>query len=84
MLESLPTKTKEKNPVLVNYVQEDFEAKVIDEDGNVVPFGTPGELCVRGYANMVGYWEDEEKTNEMLGKDGWLKTGFVYLFPILL
>ena len=49
----------------------------------MVPFGTPGELCIRGYCNMQDYWEDEEKTNEMLSKDGWLKTGFVQSLLIL-
>ncbi|XP_063922160.1 medium-chain acyl-CoA ligase ACSF2, mitochondrial-like isoform X2 [Zophobas morio] len=65
----------ENSPFLVYYLQEHVEAKVINDKGEMVPFGTPGELCIRGYCNMQGYWEDEEKTNEMLSKDGWLKTG---------
>ena len=65
------------------YLQEHVEAKVINDKGEMVPFGTPGELCIRGYCNMQGYWEDEEKTNEMLSKDGWLKTGFVQSLLIL-
>lgn len=52
-----------------------MEAKVIDVDGRMVPFGQPGELCLRGYANMLGYWNDEAKTKEMIGPDHWLKTG---------
>ncbi|XP_063918008.1 medium-chain acyl-CoA ligase ACSF2, mitochondrial-like [Zophobas morio] len=74
VFQSVLTDTK-KASELVEYVQEHFEVKVINESGGAVPFGTAGELCVRGYGNMLGYWEDEEKTNEMLGKDGWLKTG---------
>ncbi|XP_063917946.1 medium-chain acyl-CoA ligase ACSF2, mitochondrial-like [Zophobas morio] len=65
----------ENSPILVYYVQEHVEVKVINDNGEMVPFGTPGELCIRGYCNMLGYWEDDERTNEMLRKDGWLKTG---------
>ncbi|GAB0099948.1 acyl-CoA synthetase family member 2, mitochondrial-like [Sergentomyia squamirostris] len=59
----------------VGYVQDNIEAKVIDKEGQLVPFGTPGELCVRGYFTMIGYWGDEQKTRETLGTDGWLRTG---------
>ncbi|XP_055681833.1 medium-chain acyl-CoA ligase ACSF2, mitochondrial-like [Lutzomyia longipalpis] len=56
-----------------------LEVKVIDSDGKLVPFGTPGELCTRGYSTMIGYWENEEKTREVLGTDGWLKTGDFFI-----
>ena len=51
------------------------EVKVIDESGNVVPVGTPGELCTRAYSSMLCYWNDEEKTNELISKDRWLHSG---------
>ena len=54
------------------------EVKVIDESGNVVPVGTPGELCTRAYSSMLCYWNDEEKTNELISKDRWLHSGYVY------
>ena len=41
----------------------------------MVPMGTPGELWVRGYNVMLGYWNDEEKTREIIDRDGWAKTG---------
>lgn len=66
---------KERSISTVGYVGEHIEAKVINNEGNVVPFGTPGELCVRGYGNMLGYWDEEEKTKEIIGLDRWLKTG---------
>lgn len=52
------------------------EAKVVDVDGKIVPIGVPGELHVRGYCSTIGYWNDEEKTKEILDKNGWLKTGY--------
>lgn len=56
-------------------MQDHLEVKIVDGKGYVVPFGQPGELCVRGYTTMLGYWKDEEKTMEIYGKDKWLKTG---------
>jgi len=44
-------------------------------EGRMVPMGTPGELWVRGYVVMLGYWNDEEKTRQFIGLDGWAKTG---------
>ena len=81
VFQAVPTETNAKSPIIVDYVQEHIEVKVINENGDLVPFGTPGELCVRCYSNMLKYWDDEEKTNEILGKDGWLRTGFVLSLP---
>ncbi|KAL7026290.1 hypothetical protein ACKWTF_013836 [Chironomus riparius] len=51
------------------------EAKVIDENGNIVPFGQPGELCIRSYLTLMDYFDDEDKTKEVLSADKWLRTG---------
>nr|XP_029709379.1 acyl-CoA synthetase family member 2, mitochondrial-like [Aedes albopictus] len=59
----------------VGHLGEHWEAMVVDRNGGLVPFGEPGELCVRGYGTMLGYWEDEQKTKETIGADKWLKTG---------
>ncbi|CAD6998220.1 unnamed protein product [Ceratitis capitata] len=59
----------------VGHLQDHVEAKVIDAEGKTLSFGESGELCVRGYLTMLGYYEDEEKTNETIGRDGWLRTG---------
>lgn len=59
----------------VGHIQEDIEAKLIDENGAIVPMGSPGELCIRSYANMLGYWDDEKKTKEIISDDKWMKTG---------
>jgi fatty-acyl-CoA synthase len=41
----------------------------------VVPPGTPGELCTRGYSVMRGYWNDTERTAEAIDDAGWMHTG---------
>jgi fatty-acyl-CoA synthase len=51
------------------------QVKIIDEDGRVVPAGTRGELCTRGYSVMLGYWDDTEKTSEAIDPAGWMHTG---------
>ena len=59
----------------IGYPSCHTEVKIIDENGQVVPVGVPGELCIRGYANMLGYWNDQEKTEELISKDRWLHSG---------
>lgn len=75
IFQSILLESRDRPLNYVGHVQEHTEAKVIDADGNLVPFGTPGELCIRGYSNMLGYYNDKEKTDEMIGSDGWLRTG---------
>ncbi|XP_072756269.1 acyl-CoA synthetase family member 2, mitochondrial isoform X1 [Anoplolepis gracilipes] len=59
----------------VGHLSDHVEAMVVDENGLPVPFGKPGELWIRGYCNMLKYWDDEENTSKTLTQDGWLKTG---------
>lgn len=61
----------------VGLLSDHMEAKVVDANGTTVPLGTPGELCIRGYSTMLGYWMDEQKTKEMIKCDMWLHTGYV-------
>lgn len=51
------------------------QCKVIDDEGNDLPIGATGELCVKGPQVMKGYWQRQEATDEVLSADGWLKTG---------
>ena len=51
------------------------EIKIVDDDGRIVSRGQPGELCVRGYNVMLGYWEDAERTAEDLDRTQWMHTG---------
>jgi long-chain acyl-CoA synthetase len=50
------------------------EVKLIDDEGEEVPAGEPGELCVKGPQVMLGYWQRPDATDEIL-QDGWLRTG---------
>jgi fatty-acyl-CoA synthase len=54
---------------------DNIELKVIDAEGDSLPYGEEGELCVRGYNVMVGYWENPEATAQILDLEGWLHTG---------
>uniref|UniRef100_A0A8B9NQQ2 Medium-chain acyl-CoA ligase ACSF2, mitochondrial n=1 Tax=Apteryx owenii TaxID=8824 RepID=A0A8B9NQQ2_APTOW len=52
------------------------EAKIEDSaTGESVPLNTPGELQIRGYCVMLGYWDDPAKTSEVVSDDRWYKTG---------
>jgi fatty-acyl-CoA synthase len=59
----------------VGRVHPHLEVMVVDpETDRPVPRGTPGELCTRGYSVMIGYWDEPEKTAEVLHR-GWMHTG---------
>ena len=51
------------------------KVKVVNEEGEIVPVNTPGELWTRGYSTMLMYWDDEDKTKETILPDRWLRTG---------
>ncbi|GAC1395504.1 MAG: FadD3 family acyl-CoA ligase [Mycobacterium sp.] len=53
----------------------DVEIRVVDDAGKDVRVGDPGELWIRGYNVMWGYWEDPEQTAEAITPDGWLRSG---------
>ncbi len=59
----------------VGRVGPHVEAKVIDSAGTTVPAGDKGELCIRGYPVMLGYWNDEAQTRATIDSEGWLHTG---------
>ncbi len=49
--------------------------KVINDDGQDLPQGEIGELCIKGPQVMKGYWQRPEATAEVIDADGWFKTG---------
>jgi len=64
----------ENRVTTVGQIQPHLEVKIIDSVGNIVPRGTPGELCTKGYSVMLGYWGEPAMTAEVL-RDGWMHTG---------
>ncbi|XP_076477119.1 acyl-CoA synthetase family member 2 isoform X2 [Bombus vancouverensis nearcticus] len=75
IFQTLPNENNELTENTVGHLADHVEAMVVDENGNAVPFGTSGELWIRGYCTMMKYWNDKEATEKTLTKDGWLMTG---------
>jgi long-chain acyl-CoA synthetase len=65
---------RERKPGSIGTPIKDVEMRVLDEDGNEVDQGEVGEIVIRGYNVMKGYWERPEETAETI-VDGWLHTG---------
>ena len=60
----------------VGSVHPHLECKIVDPaTGTVVDRGAPGELCTRGYAVMLGYWNDPKATGEAIDGARWMHTG---------
>jgi acyl-CoA synthetase (AMP-forming)/AMP-acid ligase II len=53
----------------------DTEVRVVDDRGQPLGRGQPGEVVIRGYNVMQGYFEDPEQTAEAIDAEGWLHTG---------
>jgi len=83
MTETSPVSTQtstdddmERRVSTVGKVHPHVEIKVIDpETGRVLPRGSHGELCTRGYSVMLGYWNEPDKTAEAIDAGRWMHTG---------
>jgi fatty-acyl-CoA synthase len=83
MTETSPvsTQTRTDDPVerrvgTVGRVGPHLEVKVADPaGGQILPRGVAGEFCTRGYSVMAGYWNEPERTAEVIDADGWMHTG---------
>ncbi|KAM0818618.1 putative Acyl-CoA synthetase YngI [Seiridium cardinale] len=69
----------DKRLTTVGTLMPHAHAKIIDHEGNIVPVGVRGELCIAGYQLQSGYWNNSEKTAEVMIRDEagvlWLHTG---------
>jgi fatty-acyl-CoA synthase len=74
--QNLPNDNQELRATTVGYPMEHLEIKLVDAEGSIVPVGAEGEMCVRGYNLMAGYWEDPVKIKETSDSTGWLHTGY--------
>ena len=70
----LPPDQVRAKPGSVGYPLFHNRCRIVDEDGNDVEQGTPGELLMEGPHIFAGYWNRPEATAEALA-DGWLHTG---------
>jgi fatty-acyl-CoA synthase len=82
MTETSPVSTQtgvddplEKRTATVGRVHPHIEIKIVDPRGRVVPRGTPGELCTRGYSVMLGYWADPSQTAAAIDAARYMHTG---------
>ena len=74
--QSSPDDPLELRVSTVGRVHPHLEIKLVDpETGAPVGRGETGELCTRGYSVMRGYWNDEERTREVIDGDGFMHTG---------
>ena len=51
------------------------EIKLLDDDGNEVPMGTPGEIAIRGPQVMAGYWQRPDETAKVMTADSFFRSG---------
>ncbi len=82
MTETSPVSTQtrignslDKQVATVGRPHPHVEVKIIDTQGRIVPRGTTGEFCTRGYPVMLGYWDEPELTAEAIDSAGWMHTG---------
>jgi HIP---CoA ligase len=58
------------------------EVKIVEDSGVPAAQGDSGEILVRGFNVMKGYFHDEEATRAAIDREGWLKTGDIGLFDV--
>jgi long-chain acyl-CoA synthetase len=68
------TPDRERKPGSIGTPVGGTEIRLVDEDGNDVPQGEPGELVMRGPFVMRGYWNRDDATEEVM-RGGWFHTG---------
>ena len=51
------------------------EVRILDENGSLVPFNIPGEICIRGPQVMAGYWNKPQESKNTITEDGFFRSG---------
>jgi len=72
---TVPGDTPEVISQTVGRARVNVELEIVDDDGRGCPSGAVGRVRCRSEAVMRGYWQDPDRTSEVLGTDGWLTTG---------
>ncbi|MDK1037444.1 MAG: AMP-binding protein [Actinomycetota bacterium] len=83
MTETSPVSTQtggdddiERRVLTVGRVHPHVEIKIVNpESDRTVERGERGEFCTRGYSVMIGYWNESERTAEVIDAEGWMHTG---------
>ena len=83
MTETSPVSTQtrigtplDKQVSTVGQIHPHVEIKIVDPaTGAIVPNGTPGELCTRGYSVMLGYWNNADASAKAIDQARWMHTG---------
>lgn len=71
-----PSDSLERRCSTVGHIKENLEARIVDRvSGEVLSRGEEGELCIRGFAVMQGYYKDPELTAKTIDSEGWLHSG---------
>ncbi len=71
-----PDDSPEDKSTTVGTPLPQLECRIVDPgSGDTVPVGEQGELCVRGFSTMIGYFDVPDATARAIDTDGWLHTG---------
>ncbi len=73
--QSQPDDSLERRVGTVGRVHPHVQVKIIDAGGHVAPRGVEGELLTRGYSVMRGYWNDADRTRDVIDAGGWMHSG---------
>lgn len=73
---SFPMDTLEQKAESVGRIVPHVEAQIVNvTTEKVAELNTPGELWIRGYCVMMGYWNEPQQTMEVIREDKWYRTG---------
>lgn len=62
----------------VGHLMDHLESIIVCEEGSVVDRGQQGEILIRGYSVMRGYWAEDSKLRNSYMTNGWYRTGYIF------